>query len=49
MNDEALRYPTGKFAAQNSYTKDELDRCIKRIESFPARLDTALRAMDARP
>lgn len=45
MNDEALRYPTGKFAAQNSYTKDELDECISRIESFPSRLENVVNTL----
>lgn len=43
MNDEALRYPIGKFAPQDAYSKQELDQCIQRIESFPDRLENLIR------
>ena len=36
MNDEALRYPNGKFTPQPAYTRQELDACIRRIESLPS-------------
>ncbi|MDV3309697.1 MAG: putative metal-dependent hydrolase [Cyclobacteriaceae bacterium] len=37
-NDESLRFPIGRFAPKDSYTFDELQVCIERIEAFPARL-----------
>lgn len=43
MNDDALRYPVGKFAPQERYSKEELDACIHRIETLPARLESLIR------
>lgn len=43
MNDEALRYPTGKFAPQDTYSREELDKYIQRIQSFPSRLETVIK------
>ena len=43
MNDEHLRYPIGKFAPQQTYTTQELDECILRIESFPSRLEEMIK------
>lgn len=43
MNDEALRYPTGKFTPQDTYSREELDKHIQRIESFPSRLETVMK------
>ena len=42
MNDEALRYPIGRFTPQESYTKQELDQCIGRIQSLPGRIETLI-------
>lgn len=39
MNDESLQYPIGKFAPQEAYTKQELEQCILRIETLPARVE----------
>ncbi len=33
-----LRYPIGKFQAKESYSKEEIDQFIQRIESLPLRL-----------
>jgi hypothetical protein len=43
MNDESLRYPVGKFKPQDTYTKEELNQCIERIESVPSRIDTLIK------
>ena len=43
MNDENLKYPIGKFAPQDAYTRAELDHCIQRIESLPQRMEALLR------
>lgn len=43
MNDEALRYPFGKFSAKEAYTRQELDDCIQRIESLPSRMENVIR------
>lgn len=40
---EDLRYPIGKFAAQETYTRQDLDQFISRIESLPARLEAAVK------
>ncbi|MEX2234945.1 MAG: putative metal-dependent hydrolase [Cyclobacteriaceae bacterium] len=48
MNDEALRYPTGKFAPQELYTKQELDQCIQRIESLPSRIEAIIKKFSAK-
>lgn len=37
-NDESLRFPTGRFAPQDSYTFSELQVLIDRIEALPARV-----------
>lgn len=44
-NDEKLRYPIGKFTAQDSYTDDEIKACIARIEALPARIDAIFRKL----
>lgn len=48
MNDEALRYPTGKFTAQEAYTTQEIDGFIRRMESLPARLEEVARTLTAK-
>ena len=45
MNDEPLRYPIGKFTPQETYTAEELDQCIQRIESAPLRIESLLRTL----
>jgi hypothetical protein len=44
MNDEALKYPIGKFTPQEAYTQQELDQCIQRIESLPTRIETLIKS-----
>ena len=43
MNDEALRYPIGKFVPLEVYSREELESCIRRIESLPARIENLVR------
>jgi hypothetical protein len=38
-------YPIGKFQSQESYTAEELDTFITRIEELPAKLEAAIKAM----
>jgi hypothetical protein len=48
MNNEALRYPTGKFTPKESYTRLELSQCIERIESLPARLESFIQGFSSK-
>ena len=43
MNDEALKYPTGKFTPQDAYSRAELDQCIQRIEALPSRIEDVIK------
>ena len=45
MIDE--RYPIGKFVAQASYTKSELDQHILEIENLPNQLENSLKGLSA--
>lgn len=47
MNEEALKYPTGRFAPQESYSISELDLCIRRIEAVPARIEALVKNFSA--
>ena len=38
-NDEALRYPIGKFAARDSYTRAEVQQNISAIEQLPKKIE----------
>lgn len=44
--DETLRYPIGKFTPKDHYSTEDLQACIARIETLPARLEQAIRALD---
>jgi hypothetical protein len=48
MNEEVLKYPTGKFAVQDSYSRSELDECIQRIETLPTRIEDVIRGFTAK-
>lgn len=37
--DDQLRYPIGKFSPKESYTSDEIEAGIRRIESLPAKVE----------
>jgi len=41
--EDTLRYPIGKFTAQESYTSDEISNFINRIETLPSRIETAIK------
>lgn len=41
--DEQLRYPTGKFKAKESYTRQEVQEYIRQIEAFPKKLEDTVR------
>lgn len=42
MNEEALKYPIGRFTPQDSYSKQDLDECIRRIESLPSKVEALI-------
>jgi hypothetical protein len=46
-HDEHLRYPIGKFTAQESYTPQELLQCISRIETLPTKIEALVRNFSA--
>ena len=48
MNDEVLRYPTGKFSPQDAYTRQELDHCIQRIELLPSKIEALINNFSTR-
>jgi hypothetical protein len=48
MNDESLRYPLGKFAPKEAYTRQELDECIQRIATLPARMEAVVKNFSAK-
>lgn len=39
MNDEALKYPIGRFRPHDEYPQSELEECIRRIESLPSKIE----------
>lgn len=43
MNDDALRYPTGKFRPQPAYTEQELDEAIRRISGIPSAIEAVVK------
>ena len=47
MTEEELRYPTGKFAARENYTTEDLQQFIRRIESLPAKVEEATKSLTA--
>jgi hypothetical protein len=48
MNDENLKYPIGKFTPQDAYTPEQLNQCIVRIDTLPARIETVVRNFSGR-
>jgi hypothetical protein len=48
MSDDHLRFPIGKFTPKDSYTKQELQECISRIESLPARVEALFKNLSAK-
>jgi hypothetical protein len=43
---EDIRYPIGKFSAQENYTEEEIQRYIQQIENFPSKLETAIQNLN---
>lgn len=48
MNEDALKYPTGRFSPRDAYSKSELDECIHRIESLPSKVETLIGTFSAK-
>jgi hypothetical protein len=46
-NDELLRYPIGKFMPKDSYTSQEMQEGIKRIEILPGKIEDLVRNFSA--
>jgi hypothetical protein len=44
-NDDLLRYPIGKFTAKDSYSTEELQHCIERIENLPREIEKVINSM----
>ena len=44
-NDDLLRYPIGKFTARDSYSTEELNEFIGRIENLPREVEKVINAM----
>ena len=42
MNDEALKYPIGRFQPQEAYTAAELEHFIERIATAPSRIEAVI-------
>jgi hypothetical protein len=47
MNDDALRYPTGPFAPQGSYTLEDVQSNIIRIEKIPEKIESLVQQFDS--
>ena len=43
--EDILRYPIGKFAAKESYTIEEVNNFISRIESLPKKMEKAIEGL----
>ena len=43
---EDIRYPIGKFTAQENYTEEEIKNFIQRIEDLPAKLEDAIQNLN---
>jgi hypothetical protein len=48
MNDEALRFPIGKFAAQDSYSQNEINTNITRIEALPNKVENIIQTFSTK-
>lgn len=46
MNEEALRYPIGKFKRKDTYSPAEISNLIDQIRSLPDRLDEQIHQLD---
>jgi hypothetical protein len=43
MNDDALRFPIGKFIPQESYAQQEINANISRIEALPGKVESTIK------
>lgn len=43
MNNDALKYPIGKFSPQDSYTAEEIKKNIQRIADAPSKIEAVIR------
>jgi hypothetical protein len=50
MNNEVdqLRYPIGKFSPQESYSAEEINTNIQRIESLPEKVEAAFKSLSSK-
>lgn len=44
-NDEQLRYPIGRFSAKESYTLEEVQTLIKRMEVLPGKIEEVFKSL----
>lgn len=44
-NDDQLRYPIGRFSAKESYSLEEVQTNIQRIEAAPAKIDEVFKSL----
>ena len=47
-NDDHLRYPIGKFEPKQSYSNEEVQEYIRRIEALPGKTEKAVRQLTAK-
>jgi len=47
MSNDALRFPIGKHQGKDSYTTTEIQACIDRIESLPAKIEAIAKTFSA--
>jgi hypothetical protein len=47
-NEDKLRYPIGKFAPQDSYTAEEVQKNIARIEALPGKVEGMVKTLSSK-
>src|SRR5690349_13558594 len=47
MNDDHLRFPIGKFSPKESYTPQEIQELISRIEALPSKVEALVKNFSA--
>jgi hypothetical protein len=47
MNDDHLRFPIGKFSPKESYTQQEIQELISRIEALPLKVESLVKNFSA--
>ena len=45
MSDDALKYPIGRFSAHDSYSKEEVNALIHRIEEVPSKIEALYKTL----